>query len=558
MIPLLEIAREQTRFNDDKQARKLGEALFDCLFNDVLRQDFVTFYYKVVQQEKQLLRVELDIDEREMPEIAALPWEFLCLPESANLGEIWLGTDPNSILTRRCSQWHQAPAIQLKPGEKLRIALAISAPQNLGAVVYEKVQGKLEKLAIEQSDRIELLPIVNPATREDIDTLLEQEPHIFHFIGHGCLHDESGAEVGQIALVDNVLDEALQVNASFFGGLLNRHRPSVVMVQACEGGRLSASQAFVGVASKIVQQNIPVVVAMQYEVSNVTANRFADRFYERLAKDDPVDLAVQNGRYSIALDTQYRKRDFATPVIFMRVRDGYLFPRQGEDVEPEPSPSPSPYPSPSPSPYPSPNPQTRWWIVLGAIAFLVLIIPSVMSRRNQPLKNIPQPTPSTPVLTEVPSVDYTDLEKTLQQGRWEIADSNTSTLMLTIGDRDTNGKLYETGKSLSDEIDNFPCSDLQKINELWVRYSNGKFGFSIQKEIYLSLEGENKSAQETWNAFIEQGVGWHNGEKWLPYNESIFNIYKAPKGHLPRLKYIDYKEGLRYIYFKDKLESCNL
>ncbi len=166
-----------------------------------------------------------------------------------------------------------------------------------------------------------------------IDAVLEQQPHIFHFIGHGCLKNETGEEVGQIALVDDLFDEALWVDANFFSGLLNRYRPGVVMLQACEGGMLSASQAFVGVASKIVQQNIPVVVAMQYEVSNITASRFAYRFYERLAQDDPVDIAAQNGRRAIALNTQYQKRDFATPVIFMRVNDGYLFQRQETEAE---------------------------------------------------------------------------------------------------------------------------------------------------------------------------------------------------------------------------------
>lgn len=329
MIPLLEIASQHAALNDSSKVRVLGEALFDVLFDEVLRQDFVNVYYDVVQKDKQLLRVELDIDEREMPDVAALPWEFTCLPGNANLGQIWMGTDPNLIFARRRSQWRSAPEIQLNPGEKLRIALAISAPTNLGSVVSEKVQVQLEKLAKSLSNRIELLPIINPATSEAIDALLEQEPHIFHFIGHGRFHNESGEDVGQIALVDDAFDEASWVDASIFGELLNRHRPGVVLLQACEGGMLSASQAFVGVASKIVQQNIPVVVAMQYEVSNVTASRFAYRFYERLAQDDPVDIAAQNGRRAIALNTQYSKRDFATPIIFMGVTDGYLFKRPG-------------------------------------------------------------------------------------------------------------------------------------------------------------------------------------------------------------------------------------
>ena len=96
---------------------------------------------------------------------------------------------------------------------------------------------------------------------------------------------------------------------------------------------LSASQAFVGVASKIVQQNVPVVVAMQYEIINAAASQFAYEFYERLAKDNSVDIAVQNGRLTLALDSQYRNRGFATPAIFMRVQDGYLFHRQSKEAE---------------------------------------------------------------------------------------------------------------------------------------------------------------------------------------------------------------------------------
>lgn len=256
---------------NSKQARLVGEVLFNTLFDETLRQDFVNFHVQVVQQESQLLRVELDIDEQGMPEIAALPWEFMCLPGSANLGEIWMATDPNLAFSRRRAQWHPAPPIQLQQGEKLRIALAIAAPQELGEVEYKTVQTALSELAKNQPEYIEFLPVVNPATPNGIDALLEQRPHIFHFIGHGRLQNEDGEDVGEIALVKKVFNTANWVDASFFGGLFNRHRPGIVFLQACEGGMLSESEAFVGVASKIVQQNIPVVVAMQYGVSNITA-----------------------------------------------------------------------------------------------------------------------------------------------------------------------------------------------------------------------------------------------------------------------------------------------
>ncbi|MCP4375903.1 MAG: CHAT domain-containing protein, partial [bacterium] len=125
------------------------------------------------------------------------------------------------------------------------------------------------------------------------------------------------------------------VSADDFSELFTRHQPGVVVLQSCEGGTLSASKAFVGIASQIVQQNIPVVVAMQYQVSNSSATRFAQEFYKRLAEHDPVDLAVQEGRRQIALGPAgYNRRDFATPNLFMRVRDGHLFqlPAGEEDV----------------------------------------------------------------------------------------------------------------------------------------------------------------------------------------------------------------------------------
>ena len=267
-----------------------------------------------------------------MPEIAALPWEFMCVPAKANSGTIWMGTLPNIVFSRRRSQWQPAQPIQLKPYEKLRIALVISAPPDLPTVVYEPVQEALEKLAIEQAEKIELLPVLNSANPEAIDTILSKAPHIFHFIGHGRMQNEMQQEIGEIALVDPDFDEAMWVDANYFSELFNQHRPGVVVLQACEGGMLSSSQSFVGVASRIIQQNIPVVIAMQYEISNTTATRFSRKFYQSLATDAPVDISAQNGRRGIALGpTQYKRRDFATPVVFMRVENGFLFTRSSQE-----------------------------------------------------------------------------------------------------------------------------------------------------------------------------------------------------------------------------------
>ncbi|NEO93257.1 MAG: CHAT domain-containing protein [Moorea sp. SIO3G5] len=311
------------------QSRLLGEALFDALFDDRLCDDFVGFYHEVVHKQKQLLRVELDIDEQNIPEVAAFPWEFMCLPQRKNLRTMWFATAPRLVFSRFCSQPISASPIQLGANEKMRIALVVSAPTDLNPVAYEEVQAEIEKLAQKQPEQVQLLPVVNPASPSAIDNILKKEPHIFHFIGHGRFRNENG----EIALVDQ-LGEARWISANDFSELFNEHRPGIIILQACQGAMESTSKVSVGLASKVVQQIIPVLVAMQYPVSNSTASRFACHFYKQLAQGKPADIAVQEGRREISLheSTGYRKRDFATPVIFMQVQDAQLFQPQNESV----------------------------------------------------------------------------------------------------------------------------------------------------------------------------------------------------------------------------------
>lgn len=325
------------------EVETLGQSLFNVLFDNSLRVDFLTTYNQFRDNKSVTLRVELGIDEKTLPEVAALPWEFLCVAPNAITGQIWLGTDPNLVFSRHRNLWQTAPPIKLEPGGKLRIAVVVSAPTDIqGKVLYEKLWSELETLASENSAWIELIPLETRATKEYIDNLLEaHEPHIFHFIGHGRFQNEAGQEIGEIALMHES-GQARWVDAPRFSTLFARHQPGVVLLQACEGGLLSAAQAFTGVASQIVQQQIPVVVAMQYGISNHIARKFAAEFYKRLAELKPVDTAAQEGRNHIS--DFNASRNFATPVLFMRVENGHLFerpsaapPQPAAEVNPKPA-----------------------------------------------------------------------------------------------------------------------------------------------------------------------------------------------------------------------------
>jgi hypothetical protein len=323
---------EKARRNDldGASVEELGKLLFSALFDEGLRREFLDIYQKA-QQENALLRLELDVDERQLPEVAALPWEFMYVSPGELHGALWLATAPNIVFSRRRARWHVPEPIQLKIGERLRIAIAVAAPKDLGPVQYQKICNELKKMA--RTERFEVLEVVEAANRSSIDALLEKKPHIFHFIGHGSLKDENRQDTGLVALVDS-FGSADLVSADYFSELFNRFRPGLVVLHACESGALSSSKAFVGIASRVVQMNVPAVAAMQFEVTNAAAHRFALEFYRRLAGNEPVDKAIQEARRHLALNPPgYAARDFATPVLFMSVKEGRLFQFQGDPEE---------------------------------------------------------------------------------------------------------------------------------------------------------------------------------------------------------------------------------
>ena len=132
-------------------------------------------------------------------------------------------------------------------------------------------------------------------------------------------------------------------------------------------------------------------------------------------------------------------------------------------------------------------------------------------------------------------MDYTRLRDLLQAGRWKDADQETSLLMY-----EAMGQLREGCLTIED-IQNFPCADLRTIDKLWVMYSEGRFGFSVQKEIWQKY-GSPTGYTNQWEKFGEE-VGWLEKKgfflimrdwnaNWKGSDELTFDT-SAPRGHLP-------------------------
>ncbi len=122
------------------------------------------------------------------------------------------------------------------------------------------------------------------------------------------------------------------------------------------------------------------------------------------------------------------------------------------------------------------------------------------------------------VLASEVGADYTRLQDLLVAQKYREADQETTHIMLWI-----TGREKESWLDL-ESINKFPYSDLRTIDQLWVQKSNGRFGFSIQKEIYNQL-GKDFGR-------LANQVEWTVGGKWKSHEQLMFEM-TAPKGHLP-------------------------
>ncbi|PNJ94184.1 serine/threonine protein kinase, partial [Cylindrospermopsis raciborskii C03] len=82
-----------------------------------------------------------------------------------------------------------------------------------------------------------------------------------------------------------------------------------------------------------------------------------------------------------------------------------------------------------------------------------------------------------------------------------------------------------------EDAENFPCKELRTIDNLWLKYSQGKFGISVQQEIYKNLGGTKKFDSNVRISFGER-VGWRKQGSWLNYSELNFSL-SAPTGTSP-------------------------
>lgn len=156
----------------------------------------------------------------------------------------------------------------------------------------------------------------------------------------------------------------------------------------------------------------------------------------------------------------------------------------------------------------------------------------------------------------VQSSRYGQLEEYLKNGQWKKADKETYRLIVTAVDKEA-GQVIDSKK-----MPGFPCEELLMLDNLWVKYSKGEFGFSVQKNIFVECEGrldtfENLNRGGVTDIYYQEAVflkfgdtiSWRKNGKWT--TPDMF-LGEMPKGHLP-LSFSYFYPTLQYTWMISEL-----
>lgn len=159
-----------------------------------------------------------------------------------------------------------------------------------------------------------------------------------------------------------------------------------------------------------------------------------------------------------------------------------------------------------------------------------------------------------PALTQPPEdedlvsetgVDYGELQQFLATHRWREADRETWIVLCRALGKGGRPYLHYN------DLKKLPCEDLTILDHLWVKYSNNRFGFSIQAQIYLQVGSD-------YGKFCDR-VGWLN---YIGHDPSLGFRYNfnLPRGHLPTRLWVmnGGKWWLHLEIISQRLKDCGL
>jgi hypothetical protein len=109
------------------------------------------------------------------------------------------------------------------------------------------------------------------------------------------------------------------------------------------------------------------------------------------------------------------------------------------------------------------------------------------------------------------------LEKLLKAQEWGKASYLTAKHILQASECEKEGYID------IDKVKTFPCEDLMTIDRLWMKYSDGVYGFSVQRNIYVECGGSldfSSPSDICWQRFLEKRSPFPDLDRFLVKQQS--------------------------------------
>jgi hypothetical protein len=293
--------------------KDFGGQLYGAVFQDEVRDVLLR---SLSQTRAQGVGMRLRLRLADAPELAELPWEFLYDPRQNR----FLARSRRTPLVRYLDL--PDPPHPLHVEGPLRLLVMISAPIGYPELDVEHEWNVLTTALAQQQAEGRVVVERLDANMATLQQRLRREAfHVFHFVGHGFYRADW--RDGVLVMEDRAR-RPHEVPGEELGGLLSEHDPTrLAVLNACEGARSGASDPFAGMAQSLIQQGLPAVVAMQFEITDDAAITFAHGLYGAIADGYPLEAALAEAR--LAILHEGNSTEWGTPVLYSRAPDGRLF-----------------------------------------------------------------------------------------------------------------------------------------------------------------------------------------------------------------------------------------
>ncbi|MCP4420640.1 MAG: CHAT domain-containing protein [Chloroflexi bacterium] len=288
-----ELARAyaQNRFATEETLQAIGQALWQAVV------DTDAFAQAKLRVGNQILPIVI---ESGVAAIHQLPWETLYQPDDG-----FLAKASGFTLSRRLPGTPpEPPPLQKGP---LKVLLFTSLPDDLDAeksrLDVEEEQAQIqEALTPAIADGLIQLEMPDDGRFNTLrETLQTSQPHLVFLSGHGKFMDGPLQEEPPYAVFQFEDDNGhshfvpdRQIAKAFAGTQVG-----CVVLSACESGMGASENLSSGLAWTLSQQGLPHVIGMRESVLDKAGTLFNRAFVDAVARQEPMDVALQAGRQAI-------------------------------------------------------------------------------------------------------------------------------------------------------------------------------------------------------------------------------------------------------------------